>query len=132
MAKRILDTSVLLRWWNLCRSRNRGEVKAEQAESWGRELSTREDTTAIVTPVLLEILGGATGVAELRLMRAFLRPFRCVDEQRVTPPDWQEAIRLAQRVPPDKAPRDFGDCLIRAIANRLKHRVLTLDKRFPR
>jgi len=96
MNEAVLDTSVLLHWWNRRRSRHRGPVTADHAQAWGRELATIERTTVIVTPVLLEVVGGTTSAAELRLMRAFLEPFECVDEQRITAHDWEEARRLAR------------------------------------
>ncbi len=131
MAKIVLDTSVLLHWWNERRSRHRGPITADHARAWGNELATIERTTAIVTPVLLEVVGGTTSTAELGLMRAFLEPFECIDEQRITARDWEEARRLAQRVPRDRRPRQLGDCLIRALANRLHYKVRTDDTAFP-
>ncbi len=131
MTKNVLDTSVLLHWWNQRRSRHRGPVTAAHARAWGRELAAIEETTIIVTPVLLEVVGGTTSTAELRLMRAFLEPFECVDGQRITARDWEEARRLAQRVPRDRRPRQLGDCLICAIANRLHYKVRTDDTAFP-
>ncbi len=131
MTKYVLDTSVLLRWWNQRRSRHRGPVTADHAGAWGRELAAMRRTTAIVTPVFLEVVGGTTSAAELRLMRAFLEPFECVDEQRIIVRDWEEARRLAQRVRRDRRPRQLGDCLIRALANRLHYEVRTDDTAFP-
>jgi predicted nucleic acid-binding protein len=131
MAKFVLDTSVLLHWWNERRSRHRGPVTVDHAQAWGRALAAAEKTTAIVTPVLIEVVGGTTRAAELRLMRAFLEPFVCVDGQRITAHDWEEARRLAQRVPRDRRPRQLGDCLIRAIANRLHYEVRSGDTAFP-
>jgi predicted nucleic acid-binding protein len=49
----------------------------------------------------------------------------------ILPEDWQEAIRIASRVPRSPAPRQLGDCLIRAIAHRLKYEVFTSDMNFP-
>jgi hypothetical protein len=128
----ILDTSELLRWWNERRSNFGGMLTPSVAESWARELIEKHDTNAIVTPVYLEVMAGTRSKKDHEMMRAYLRPFACVDEQKLLPRDWQEALRLAQRVPHDQRPRDLGDCLIRAIANRLSCNVLTLDQGFPR
>jgi predicted nucleic acid-binding protein len=38
---------------------------------------------------------------------------------------------LVRRVPPDGSRRQMGDCLIRAIADRLNAEVLTRDAGFP-
>jgi len=78
----------------------------------------------------IEMVGGITSRRELELTKAFLGVFTCIDQKRIPASDWQEAIRLAQRVPRDRRPRQLGDCLIRAIANRLKYNVLTFDTGF--
>jgi predicted nucleic acid-binding protein len=101
------------------------------AGEWGKQLIKIHDSDAIVTVIMIEILGGTTSAAELTLMRAFLRPFQCVDQQKVTAHDWREAIRLSSRVPRDRRTRQLGDCLIRAIANRLHYDVITHDQGFP-
>jgi hypothetical protein len=101
------------------------------AEDWARQLIQMHDTNAIVTPVYLEVMAGTRSKKDFQLMRAYLGPFVCIDEQKFLPHDWQEALRLAQRVPRDQRPRDLGDCLIRALANRLNCNVFTLDKGFP-
>jgi hypothetical protein len=131
MRKVILDTSVLLRWWNQCRSRHRGEITPAHAERWARRLIALHDTDAIATPVFLEVIGGTTSAREGRLMRSYLAPFQCIDEQRIPPQDWRDATRKAQRVPNDRRPRDLGDCLIRAVADRLTYEVLSYDQGFP-
>jgi predicted nucleic acid-binding protein len=58
--------------------------------------------------------------------------FRLADDGAVTMEDWEEARRLAVRVPRVGRPRQLGDCLIRAIANRLRLRVKTFDIGMPR
>jgi predicted nucleic acid-binding protein len=130
--KLILDTSELLNWWHERRSEFGGILTPAVAEDWARQLIQKHDTNAIVTPVYLEVMAGTRSKKEHELMRAYLRPFVCVDEQKIIPRDWQEALRLAQRVPRNQRPRDLGDCLIRAIANRLNCNVFTRDKDFPR
>jgi predicted nucleic acid-binding protein len=129
--KKVLDTSVLIRWWKVCRARTRVELTPALVRGWARELIAFYKTDAIVTPVYLEMIAGVTDQEELRLTRAFLGEFRCIDEGHIPQQDWQEALRLAQRVPRDAKPRQLGDCLIRAIANRLKHKVTTHDTSFP-
>jgi predicted nucleic acid-binding protein len=129
--KWILDTSVLISWWRQCR---RGRQLADLVEAdvvrWATQLAERRQTDAIVTPVYLEMIGGTVDRRELRLTQAFLACFRCVDERRIPPTDWAEALRLAQRIPRKPRPRDLGDCLIRAIANRLNYGVITHDTGF--
>jgi predicted nucleic acid-binding protein len=85
----------------------------------------------LVTPVVIEFLAGVRGRHELELADKFLSEFAVLDDGNVVPSDWQEARRLARRVPQDGTRRQLGDCLIRAIANRLRADVLTLDEDFP-
>jgi hypothetical protein len=59
MKRLVLDTSVLLGWWNRCRSQS-GHAADAGVERWARELIRLHDTDAIVTPVQIEILGGVT------------------------------------------------------------------------
>lgn len=102
----------------------------EAVATWARELIELHGTRAIVSPVLIEFLAGTSNATELRLAKAYLDPFEIVDQQRIPPQDWQEAVRLAQRVPRSGQRRQLGDCLIRSIANRLKYEVVTHDVGF--
>lgn len=127
----ILDTSVLIHWWHeRRRGRFVGNLRESDVVGWAARLAIRYDTDAIVTPVYIEMIGGTIDRREFRLTRAFLGWFRCIDERRILPIDWEDAVRLAQRIPRQPRPRDLGDCLIRAIANRLKYDVLTFDSGF--
>jgi predicted nucleic acid-binding protein len=122
-----LDTNVLIRHW---RRSARGPLElltVEQARKWATELIAIEECDAIVTPVALELICGARTNHEVRLAQAFLDVFRLIDGGKVTEGDWDEAHRLARRVPRGDRPRQLGDCLIQAIAKRLKFRVRTLD-----
>jgi predicted nucleic acid-binding protein len=131
MEKEVLDTSVLIRHWRRCRAAMRGPVTPAVVRGWAESLIRQRKTDAIVTPVYVEMLAGATSAEELRLTRAFLEKFRRIDGGRIPEGDWAEAIRLAQRVPRDAKPRQLGDCLIRAIAKRLRYTVFTHDAGFP-
>jgi predicted nucleic acid-binding protein len=129
--KQILDTSMLIHYWRTCRRKVRGEVTPPVVRALAQELIERYNTDAIVTPVYVEMLAGVTDRQTLRLTQAFLGEFRCIDGGHISAADWEETIRLAQRVPRDAKPRQLGDCLIRAVANRLRHRVITHDASFP-
>jgi predicted nucleic acid-binding protein len=131
MRKQVLDTSVLIRHWRRCRGPTLAGKTDKDAVGWARALIAFHQTEAIVTPVLVEFLGGVASGQELRLARAFLGEFRCIDRGNIPAGDWEEATRLAQRTGKDRRPRHLGDCLIRAIANRLKHGVWTYDEGFP-
>jgi predicted nucleic acid-binding protein len=127
----ILDTSVLLRWWRRCRrGRQLADIRRGEIIQWGKKLTELHQTDAIATPVYIEMLAGTSDRRELAYTRIFLGCFRCIDEQRTPSTDWEEAIRLAGRIPREPRPRDLGDCLIRAIANRLKYGVITHDTGF--
>jgi predicted nucleic acid-binding protein len=131
--RQILDTSILIRHWQLCRTgRSIDRISESDAEGWARDLIKIEDSNAIVTPVLLEFLCGVRDKREMILVRAFLSAFRCLDSGRTLVSDWREARRLAERVPANGRPRDLGDCLIKAIANRLNCGVRTSDAGMPR
>lgn len=129
--KLVLDTSVLLSWWNTCRSRCKGELTVALTRQWAQELMRIHNSKAIVSPVYIEVIAGVVQGNQLRLTRAFLEEFDCVDRELVPKSDWQEAKRLAQWIRQSKRPRDLGDCLIRAIARRLHCEVLTFDEDFP-
>ena len=81
----------------------------------GQQLIEIKKSNAIVTPVLLVFLCGVGDKRELILTRAFLKPFKAIDDRRTLKRDWQEAQRLAERVARQpKAPRsrrlsDKGD-----------------------
>jgi predicted nucleic acid-binding protein len=128
----VLDTSVLIRHWHRSVSRHFERLTSDDARKWARDLTEIEEPDAVVTPVVLEIICGVRNARELRLTRAYLEEFRIVDGGKVTVEDWNEARRLAQRIPRDGRPRQLGDCLIRAIARRFKYLVRTFDTGMPR
>jgi predicted nucleic acid-binding protein len=132
MKRQILDTSVLIHHWRRRRAASIGLSSVRDARRWARELIQIEETDAIVSPVAIEVLCGVRDARELRLALAFLDGFRLADGGKVIPEDWDEARRLAVRVPSDGRPRQLGDCLIRAIANRLRLRVRSFDAGMPR
>jgi predicted nucleic acid-binding protein len=133
MPRRVLDTNILISHW--ARGgvrRRRGQATEAVAKQWGRDLSRTFDSDAIVTPVEVEYLCGQRTGDELRLARAYLSAFDVIDGGQVLPEDWSAAKRIASRVPRDGRPRQLGDCLIRAICDRLHVDVLTAERRFPR
>lgn len=132
MKKQVLDTSILIAHWHTCRTAARGMITPAVVRWWAESLIRLRETDAIVTPVYVEMLAGVTSAEECRLTRAFLEKFHRIDGGRIPEEDWAEAIRLAQRVPRNAKPRQLGDCLIRAIADRLNYAVFTLDSSFPR
>ncbi len=87
---------------------------------------------AIVTPIYVEFLVGTRDSSEQRLAEAYLAQFDNIDGGNIPKEDWDETLRIARRIPPTGKPRQLGDCLIRAIANRLKHTVITPDTGFPK
>ena len=129
MAKRIFDTSYLIRHWKTFPDPTKRTV--ENMRSWAEKFVALYGSRRIVTPVFIEMVAGANSSDELKLTYAYLDPFEIVDEGKIPKEDWDEAKRIAQRVPPNGRNRHLGDCLIRAIANRLKCDVLTLDGTFP-
>ena len=131
MKRRVLDSSILIRHWRLCRGKTLLGLSTSEVERWARRLIAAYDSNAIVTPVYVELLAGVANKLELELTRAYLQQFQCIDRGIITPDDWKQVSRLAQRVPRNRRPRNLGDCLIRAIADRLHYTVTTLDQGFP-
>jgi predicted nucleic acid-binding protein len=128
----VRHTSVLLHHWHRPVTTPLDRSTIQDPRDWARELVEIEESHAIVTPVALEVICGARTNHELRLSQAFLEGFRLIDGGKVTEGDWDQARRLARRIPRDGRPRQLGDCLIPAIAKRLRFRVRTLDTGMPR
>jgi predicted nucleic acid-binding protein len=132
MARRVLDTNILINFWNTkVRGKRLRDFKRADAMRWGNELIKLQGTDAILTPIYLEYVCGEGHAHAVTLARAYLQPFDLVDEGRILEQDWDEAKRIAQRVLPDNSPRQMGDCLIRAICKRLHIEIFTADRRFP-
>lgn len=130
MARRALDTNVLISfWWTRANAHGRG-ITVSIARRWVEQLRELHGNARIVTPVAIEFLCGTKNGNELRLWRAFVDAFDLADQGNVTKADWALARRLAERVPRDGLRRQMGDCLIRAICDRLHLEVVTGEKRF--
>ena len=129
--ERVLDTNELIAHWHQSRRGRIADHTAADAARWAEGLIEFRGTDAIVTPVAIEFLAGVQGAHELDLSRAYLGRFRIIDDRRVLPEDWDEVERLAARVPRDGLPRQLVDCLIRALARRLKFDIITRENRFP-
>lgn len=132
MRRRILDTSVLIRHWSRRGGNSPADKTVQQARAWAAEVTTTFRSRAIVSPTYLEFVCGTTGADQLVLAEEYLAAFEVVDQWEIRPEDLEEARRLARRVPPDGRRRQLGDCLIRAIAKRLRYEVETFDRGFPR
>ena len=132
MPQTILDTSRLVSWW---RDRAKADgrpldmVTMKNAEAWANALLEWRPGV-IVSPVEIEFLAGARSSHELQLFRSYLAQFENIDEGKILPQDWKKASQYAARVPRNRKPRHFGDCLIQAIADRLHCVVDTLDQHF--
>jgi hypothetical protein len=129
----VLNTSVLIRCWNAHPGRTPlSQLTERQTRGWARDLAKTYDTHSILTPIEGEMLAGTQSAEELRLTTALIGEFKSIDEGRILHQDWAEALRLAKRVPRNRAPRQLVDCLIRAIANRLGYDAESHDAWFPR
>ncbi len=131
-SRKVFDTNKLIWAWH--RAKGHGPLASrtvEEAREWPGMLIDLFDADAIVTPVVIEFVAGVRTSHELGLVQAFLSRFRVIDDGLILEVDWAEALRLAGRVPRDGRPRQLGDCLIRAIAQRCKHDVITDEKHFP-
>ncbi|HVX61524.1 MAG TPA: PIN domain-containing protein [Pirellulales bacterium] len=128
MARRILDTSILIRHWQ---RHFKTLSSIENATRLANDLVAIHDTKAIVTPVYIEFVAGTRTALDLEYSRAYLARLEIVDGGRILKEDWEKARQIAERVPRNGKPRQLGDCLIRAIAARLKYDVQTVDDSFP-
>lgn len=142
MVKHVLDTN----WLNRQLRKLRSDSNAEDARKLAQESIDRHDTNAIVSPVEIEILAGVRDPHELEPTEVFLSLFVIIDARKIPPADWETAKRLAKHVVrydrdvpgrqrkrareknPRTEARDFGDCLISAIAARLHYEVDSEDR----
>lgn len=129
---RILDTNRLIRYWRRKCVRSTRHYTVVDARGWAQELVELEHADAIVTPIEIEFLGGVRSEHELTLAEAFLGVLPIVDGGDTRHEDWRTARQFACRGPKGGRHRDFGDCLIRAIARRLRYDVDTGDQGIPR
>lgn len=132
MATRVLDTNILINHWYECaRDRPLREITRRMAERWAGQLGHLHGTVAILTPIYVEYICGVQSRHQLELARSYLGAFPVADEGQILKQDWQYAERLASRVPADGLRRQMGDCLIRAICERLHLEPLTAELRYP-
>lgn len=122
----------MIGYWRRHRARLRDDMTTQTALEWAREIIDLFGTDAILTPVWVEVVAGTQSSAELAFARLFLSHFRIADGGKIMTEDWDQAKRLAARVPPDGKRRQLGDCLIRGIAIRLRCDVHTADQSFPK
>jgi predicted nucleic acid-binding protein len=127
MRKRCLDTNVLIDHFLHSLKPLLGK-SSKDAEASARSLIAARNTDIILSPTAVEFLCGILNQDEMRLREAFLKPFHVLDQGRTLPEDWEEARRFAKHAGHHARPRDLGDCLITAIADRLNLEVETDDK----
>ena len=132
MGREIFDTNKLIKQWRRSKKRPIAEYTRPDVEAWAKELIGIYQTNYILTPVYLEFVGGFCQRNELEMGKAFLSHFAVRDEGKITPEDWAEARRLAERIPRESRPRGAIDCLIKALAIRLRCVLLTEDLGMPR
>ena len=72
MARKIFDTSALIRHWHDSGGRSPTGKTAADAAGWAQRLIAVHDTDAIVTPVFIEFVAGVTNSVELELTRSYL------------------------------------------------------------
>jgi hypothetical protein len=83
MPKRVLDTNILLSFWNHCSQKSKGRFQAADARRWAKQLISFHNTNAILTPIYIEVLAGVTNAKEATAWEAFLAEFACVDRQQL-------------------------------------------------
>lgn len=121
MPRRVADSSYLISFW---RSNNLGQLRDENAvREKAREFQALYRCEHVLTPVVIEMLAGVMSNKELKYTRAFLDEFEVADKGKVTELDWKNAKVLAERFGAVRKPRQLGDCLIKAIADRIGYDV---------
>jgi predicted nucleic acid-binding protein len=126
MPRHVLDTNILIDHFRLLRPYARKSPAA--ATDWAAKLIANKETDAIVSPVLVEFLYGVVDAHEMQLAEAYIGSFRIIDGHETLAQDWLETRRSAKHVGHQAVPRHLGDCLISAIASRLKYEVITKDR----
>lgn len=132
MPRAILDTNVLIQGYRHGRESLVRPPRPDDCVLWARRLIDLRGTSAIVEPIYIEFVCGATGRDELRLYDAFIGEFDRVDGGHVLDVDWQRAGEIARTIGRLGRRRQLGDCLVRAIADRLRRDVITNEVDFPR
>ena len=128
MASKTLDTNLLIDFWYLSLGKRKvTDVSREEVDGWSGRLRLQQGFDGIVTPVRIEFLCGVTSSDEEALATRYLNGFDLLDGGDVRPEDWQDAERIARRVPRDGRRRQLGDCLILAVCKRLRVKLLTKD-----
>ena len=131
MSRFFLDTSVLISNGHRLSGGKLANSTEVDARAWARRVADHYKTSKVSTPVVIEFLAGTRNGRELSLARAYLDQFDIIDNGEILREDWDRARRIAERIPWDGKPRQLGDCLIRAIAQRFSCDVITSDDRFP-
>jgi predicted nucleic acid-binding protein len=130
MPRELLDTSVLISHWRRCSESRLSDKTPEDASQWAETVIDLRRTRWIASPVLIEFVAGVRSSHELELAHAYLGRFEVIDRGNVSKTCWEEARKIAERVPRDGKPRQLGDCLLKAIAKHFKCAVVSLDKGF--
>src|SRR3954451_11319655 len=98
MPRIILDSSILIWHWRKQRSRLKKSPTLETARRWAQTLQElyafpheSQALVGIVTPVYLEVVGGARDQTELKLFRVYLNVFPRLDQERLIREDWEQA-----------------------------------------
>ena len=126
MAKRVLDTNILVTGFRELQPY--ASRRPADAERQAQGLLKSRDADGIVSPVEVEFLCGIVDRHQMELAEAYLEQFPVLDRGLTPVEDWSEARRLAKHIGYQAQPRDLGDCLITAIAARLRAEIVTDDK----
>jgi predicted nucleic acid-binding protein len=132
MKKLVQDTSVLIKHWRNSRAGTLSGTTVADVGIWARSLIETQGTNAILTPIYIEFVCGVTNRHEMNLAHAYLDQFEIIDQGDITRADWILARRMAERIPAESSRRGLVDCLIKAIAVRLRREVQTFDLGMPR
>ncbi len=124
---RLLDTNILIKYW---KRKQLWKQPKNAIRRSAKELAELYEADGILTPIYIEMMVGTTSEKEVELTKEFLGELKILDEGRILADDWKHAERYAARVLRSGGRRQLGDCLIKAIADRLNYDVVSDDKFF--
>jgi predicted nucleic acid-binding protein len=119
MRNRAIDTNILIEIWHGRWPDGKPVRSDESATVEPRKWLRKYPHDGILSPTRLEFLGGTRSKDDLKLADIFLSEFPLFDDGAVLTEDWEEAERLARRVPRSGRSRGAIDCLLVAICRRL-------------
>jgi hypothetical protein len=92
MARRVLDTNVLItHWLRMAAGEKPRDTTRKPTRTWGQELGSLQSSSSTLTPIYIEYVCGQRSAHEVDLARAHLGTFELADEGTIAKQDWPNA-----------------------------------------